>query len=68
MRRRQIKIGNLRKLKIPFPPLYKQQLLEIKLEKLILNSQSLESNYQQTISRCEKMKKTVLAKAFNGKL
>lgn len=61
-------LTSLRNFPIPFPSLSQQQQIVSKLDALSVKCKELENNYQQTINDCDELKKTILAKAFNGEL
>jgi len=63
-----IGLTSLRKFPIPSPPLSEQQQIVSKLDALSAKCKELENNYLQTIKNCDELKKTILAKAFNGEL
>ncbi|MDP4277348.1 MAG: restriction endonuclease subunit S, partial [Bacteroidota bacterium] len=64
----RLTITKLNEIPISYPSLQEQKIIVAKLESFESNFTPLISNYQQTILRCEEMKKAVLAKAFNGEL
>jgi len=64
---------NLRKNDILNTPLYippfdDQEEVVKKLDEVVSQTQSLESNYQQELDALDELKKTILQKAFNGEL
>lgn len=64
----QINNGDIAPLKIFLPPLSEQEQIVTKLDALSIKCKELENNYRQTITDCDEMKKSILAKAFNGEL
>ena len=61
--------GSLSSLLIPFPTTIKEQKTIVKkLDTLSEQTKKLESIYQQKLSDLEELKKSILQKAFNGKL
>ena len=64
----QINIGDLRKVRTPYPLLTDQQTILQKLHSLSAATKRLEAIYQQKINDLEEMKKSILQKAFNGGL
>lgn len=60
--------GSLSALIIPFPALKEQQTIVQKLDALSAETKRLEVIYQQKLINLEKLKKSVLQKAFNGEL
>ena len=64
----QINIGDLRKIRTPYPSLTIQQTIVQKLDTLSAETQKLEAIYQQKINDLEEMKKSILQKAFSGEL
>ena len=64
----QINIGDLRKLKLPIPPLAEQATLTARFAALGEETQRLESIYQQKLAAFDELKKSLLHSAFNGEL
>jgi type I restriction enzyme S subunit len=64
----QINIGDLRKIKTVFSNLDEQLTMVKKLDSLCVNSERLQSKYQQKLRDLEELKKSVLNKAFAGEL
>ncbi|MBX9892533.1 MAG: restriction endonuclease subunit S [Chitinophagaceae bacterium] len=64
----QINIGDLRKIKCPFPSLKEQQTIVRQLDALRAETQKLEVIYQKKIEDLEELKKSILQKAFSGEL
>ena len=64
----QINIGDLRKLKLPIPPLKRQTALEAKFGELFSDTERLGSIYKSKITALEELKKSLLYRAFNGDL
>lgn len=64
----QINNGDIAPLKIFLPPLSEQEQIVTKLDSLSEKCKELENNYRQTITDCDEMIKSILAKAFNGEL
>lgn len=58
----------LKGIKIPLPTLDAQQSIVQKLNTLSTEIKKLENIYQQKLNDLEKLKKSVLQKAFNGEL
>ena len=58
----------LRSFPIPMPSLNEQQTIVRQLDALRAETQKLEAVYQQKIADLEELKKSILAKAFNGEL
>jgi type I restriction enzyme S subunit len=52
----------------PFPPLSEQRAIVVKLNTLADETKKLEAIYQKKLADLEELKKTILQKAFNGKL
>ncbi len=59
---------NLSQLIVPVPPLAEQRAIVGRLEALSAETGRLEEIYQQKIESLEELKKSVLARAFNGEL
>ena len=53
---------------IPFPSFSKQQSIVAKLDALSAETKKLEAIYTQKLADLEELKKSILAKAFNGEL
>ena len=53
---------------IPLPPLSEQQLIVAKLDALSAETKKLEEIYTQKLADLEELKKSILQKAFEGKL
>ena len=64
----QINIGDLRKIIIPFPLLKDQQTIVRQIDALRTETKKLETIYQKQIANLEELKKSILQKAFSGKL
>jgi len=58
----------LNKIPIPYPPLTEQQTIVHQLDALRTQTQKLETIYQKKINDLEELKKSILQKAFAGKL
>lgn len=56
------------KLQIPLPPLQEQEQIASYLDELSLNIKDLKQNYQAQIKNLQELKKSLLDKAFKGKL
>jgi len=54
--------------KVPFIKMEEQKVIVAKIEKLRIETQSIEAIYQQKISDLEELKKSVMQKAFLGEL
>ncbi len=64
----QINIGDLRKISVLLPSLQEQQTIVQKLDALSAKTKQLEIIYQQKINDLHELKKSILQKAFAGKL
>ena len=60
--------ANLGNLKIPIPSLPEQKAIVQKLDALSAETKKLEEIYNQKLNDLEELKKSVLQKAFSGKL
>ncbi len=60
--------GMLSALAIPFPPIAAQKVVVEQLESLSVETQRLESIYQQKLAALEALKKSLLHRAFSGQL
>lgn len=58
----------LARLQLPLPPLPELRRLVMKFEELSIETQSLESLYQQKLVALDELKKSLLHQAFNGQL
>ena len=58
----------LNKIPIPFPPLKEQKSIVAKLDPLSGETKKLEAIYTQKLADLEELKKSILQKAFEGKL
>ncbi|MBX1175797.1 restriction endonuclease subunit S [Campylobacter lari] len=56
------------KLQIPLPPLQEQEQIASYLDEFSLNIKDLKQNYQAQIKNLQELKKSLLDKAFKGKL
>ena len=64
----QINIGDLRKIKTVYNNLDEQLTMVKKLDSLSINSETLQSNYQQKLRDLDELKKSILNRAFAGEL
>ena len=64
----QINIRDLRLIKLLVPPLREQKELAAKFNELALETQRLESLYQQKLTALAKLKKSLVHEAFSGRL
>jgi type I restriction enzyme S subunit len=60
--------GSMENRIVPVPPLIEQQTIIRQLDALRVETQKLESFYQQKIADLEELKKSILQKAFSGEL
>ena len=63
-----LKIGMIKDMQIPLPSLSEQKLIVTKLDALSAETNKLEAIYIQKLADLEELKKSILAKAFEGKL
>lgn len=66
--RQAITKAQLENFTVFLPQLEEQHQIVTKLDGLSEKCKELENNYRQTITDCDEMKKSILAKAFNGEL
>ena len=66
--RDNINMGMFENLKFPFPPLAEQRAIVGRLEALSAETGRLEEIYEAKVESLEELKKSVLAKAFEGNL
>lgn len=64
----QLTVPMIKKYKISFPPLKKQQIIVNKLDVLSAETKRLKAIYQQKLTDLEELKKSILKKAFDGEL
>ena len=65
---RFLKIGMIQNLTIQLPSYAKQENIVEKLNKLSIEIEILEKNYQQKLNNLEELKKSILQKAVKGEL
>ncbi|MBX1886614.1 restriction endonuclease subunit S [Campylobacter peloridis] len=58
----------IKNLQIPLPPLQEQKQIALYLDELSLNIKDLKQNYQTQIKNLQELKKSLLDKAFKGRL
>jgi type I restriction enzyme S subunit len=58
----------LKDILIPFPSLKEQEKVVNDIELVLVETEKLESIYQQKLNDLEELKKSILQKAFNGEL
>ncbi|TDJ82131.1 restriction endonuclease subunit S [Campylobacter volucris] len=58
----------LKQIKIPLPPLQEQEQIASYLDELSLNIKDLKQNYQTQIKNLQELKKSLLDRAFKGRL
>jgi type I restriction enzyme, S subunit len=63
-----LNIRDIRTMMIPLPPMAEQHEIVNKLENVTAETQNLNSLYQRKIALLDKLKKSLLHKAFNGEL
>lgn len=61
-------IEKLNKYRVPIASIKEQQIIVAKLDTLLAETKKLEAIYQQKLTDLEELKKSILHKAFNGKL
>jgi type I restriction enzyme S subunit len=64
----QINIRDLRNVALTFPPLKEQEGIAANLDELHVETQRLESIYQQKLTALDELKKSLLHQAFTGQL
>ena len=63
-----LSFGQLRKVKVDFPPIPEQQHIVASLDKLSMEVQQLKKGYQQKLNSLDELKQSLLQKAFSGEL
>jgi type I restriction enzyme, S subunit len=61
-------LGNLRKFKVPVPPIKDQNKIVVKLDAFFSKTNNLEALYSNKISDLDELKQSLLQKAFTGEL
>ncbi|KAB0579885.1 hypothetical protein FVD15_01685 [Campylobacter volucris] len=64
----KLAISRLKTIQIPIPPLQEQEQIASYLDELSLNIKDLKQNYQTQIKNLQELKKSLLDKAFKGRL
>jgi type I restriction enzyme S subunit len=68
VRQKNLNLEKIKKIPIYFPPLKEQQSIVSKLDALSTETKKLEAIYEKKLADLEELKKSILAKAFNGEL
>ena len=68
VRQKNLSLKKIKDFIISFPSLDVQKRVVEELGQFIIETQSLESNYQQELDALDELKKSILQKAFNGEL
>ena len=63
-----MKIGMIKNLQIPLPPIDEQRSIVARLDVLSNETQRLEAIYKQKIAALDELKQSLLQKAFAGEL
>jgi len=58
----------IKKYKIYVPELFKQKELIDELDNLFIQTEKLQTHYQQKLNNLEELKKSILQKVFRGEL
>ena len=66
--RPRVNIVDVREIDIPLPSITQQEIIVADIAKIELQTQTIESKYQQKLRDLEELKKSVLNKAFAGEL
>ncbi|EAL1764502.1 hypothetical protein AJY72_06190 [Campylobacter jejuni] len=64
----KLAISRLKTIQIPIPPLQEQEQIASYLDELSLNIKDLKQNYQTQIKNLQELKKSLLDRAFKGRL
>ena len=64
----QINNGDISPLRISFPNVQTQKCIVSRLEDLNDKSNTLQENYQKTLTLCDDLKQSLLRKPFSGEL
>ncbi|MBN1888996.1 MAG: restriction endonuclease subunit S [Thermoflexales bacterium] len=65
---KNINLGTLRQLKIPFPPLAEQRRIVARIKALFAQADAIEAAVEAARHRVEKVDQAILARAFRGEL
>ena len=63
-----LKLGMIKEMRIALPSIKEQVSIVVKLDSISSETKKLEAIYQQKLADLEELKKSILQKAFNGKL
>jgi type I restriction enzyme S subunit len=63
-----LNLGIIKATRIPLPPLEEQKQIVEELERIFSVNESLEKTINQSLKRAEKLRQSILKKAFEGKL
>ena len=68
VRQKNLSLGKIKEIAIPFPTVAEQKVVVAKLREVMKETKQLESIYQQKITALDELKKSLLHKAFSGQL
>lgn len=63
-----VPLQGLRNFKVPFPPLAEQKTIVSEIERIFSHSESIESTCEINLSQADRMRQSILKRAFEGKL
>lgn len=68
VRQKNLSLGKIKEITIPLPEPSEQRAVVSRLHKVMVETQRLESLYQQKLATLEELKKALLHQAFSGEL
>lgn len=68
VRQKNLSLGKIRQISIPFPELSEQRATVSRLQNVMTETQRLESLYERKLAALESLKKSLLHQAFTGQL
>jgi type I restriction enzyme S subunit len=68
VRQKNLSLGKIREILIPFPPIIEQHRVADQIEKVAVETQRLASIYHRKLAALDELKKSLLHRAFTGQL
>lgn len=68
VRQKNLSLGKIREIVIPFPPIIEQHRVADQIEKVAVETQRLASIYHRKLAALDELKKSLLHQAFTGQL